>query len=81
MIGDPRLDLAVGIHAGSTVKASGLEVWPATVVKSLGVLVSGARGSDLMTRALAKYPDNISLLKQAASIATGGHLHPSVMAA
>jgi dTMP kinase len=58
-----------------------LEVWPASTIKSLGVLVSGARGKDLLRRALELYPGNISLLKQAAGVATGSNLNPTVMAA
>jgi dTMP kinase len=58
-----------------------LDIWPATVIKSLGALVGDARGYELLARALATYPDNISLLKQAATIAIGGHLHPNVLAA
>ena len=58
-----------------------LELWPACVVKSLGVLVSGSRGRDVLRRALELFPGNISLLKQAAGIATGNHLNTTVMAA
>ncbi len=58
-----------------------LDIWPANTIKSLGVLVSGHRGHELLLRALAAHPDQISLLKQAANIATGASLTPSVMAA
>ncbi len=58
-----------------------LDIWPANTIKSLGVLVSGQRGHELLLRALAGHADQISLLKQAAGIATGAHLTPSVMAA
>jgi dTMP kinase len=58
-----------------------LELWPSCVIKSLGVLVNGARGKELLHRALALFPDNISLLKQAAGVATGSNLNPTVMAA
>jgi hypothetical protein len=51
------------------------------VIKSLGVLVSGARGQELLERALDGFSDQISLLKQAAIIATGANLTRSVMAA
>jgi hypothetical protein len=51
------------------------------VIKSLGVLVSGARGKELLHRALSLFPRNISLLKQAAGVATGCNLNPTVMAA
>ncbi|HXT99344.1 MAG TPA: dTMP kinase [Polyangia bacterium] len=58
-----------------------LELWPSCAVKSMGVLVNGARGKDLLRRALELFPGNISLLKQAAGVATGSNLHPTVMAA
>jgi len=58
-----------------------LELWPSCAIKSLGVLVSGARGKALLNRALAMFPGNISLLKQAAGIAAGNNLNPTVMAA
>jgi dTMP kinase len=63
------------------IRESCMDLWPSTVVKSLGVLVSGARGYEMLLRALASYPDNISLLKQAAAIASGGHLTSHVIAA
>jgi dTMP kinase len=58
-----------------------LDIWPSTAIKSLGSLVGDPRGCELLSRALARHPDNISLLKQAATVATGGHLHPNVLAA
>jgi dTMP kinase len=58
-----------------------LEIWPATVIKSLGPLVNGAHGHALLMRALETFPENISLLKQAAAVATGGDPTPNVMAA
>ena len=58
-----------------------LELWPACVAKSLGVLVCGARGKELLHRALTLFPGNISLLKQAAGVAAGTNLHSTVMAA
>jgi dTMP kinase len=58
-----------------------LDIWPANTIKSLGVLVCGQRGQEMLLRALAAHADQISLLKQAAGIATGAHLTPSVMAA
>ena len=44
-------------------------------------LVGEPRGCDLLSSALARHPESISLLKQAATVATGGHLHPNVLAA
>jgi dTMP kinase len=63
------------------MRAACLDLWPSTAIKSLGSLVGDPRGCDLLSRALAHHPENISLLKQAATVATGGHLHPNVMAA
>jgi dTMP kinase len=49
------------------------DIWPSTVVKSLGPLADGARGQALVERQLRRYPDNISLLKHSAAIAVGAH--------
>ena len=77
------LDSLIGLDHPTAweLRESYLEQWPACAIKSLGVLVSGARGKALLQRALEQFPDNISLLKQAAGIATGGNLNPTVMAA
>jgi dTMP kinase len=63
------------------IRESCLELWPASVIKSLGVLVNGARGAELLRKALASAPSNISLLKQATAVAIGASLKPTVMAA
>jgi dTMP kinase len=52
-----------------------LDVWPSTVVKTLGLLADGARGQQLLARQLGAYPDNVSLLKHVSSIALGLHRH------
>jgi dTMP kinase len=52
------------------------DVWPSTVVKSLGALADQPRGQELLGRQLAQYPDNVSLLKHASSIALGLHRSP-----
>jgi len=77
------LDSLIGLDHPTAweLRENHLELWPACVIKSLGVLVSGERGKGLLQRALALFPDNISLLKLAAGIATGGNLNPTVMAA
>jgi dTMP kinase len=77
------LDSMVGLDHETAweIRESCLEVWPPSVIKSLGVLVNGARGRDLLDRALGRFADQISLLKQAAIIATGANLTLSVMAA
>lgn len=49
------------------------DVWPSTVVKTLGPLAHSARGRAFLQRQLAGYPDNLSLLKHAAAIELGAH--------
>ncbi len=53
------------------------DLWPSTVVKTLGPLADTARGQAFVTRQLAHHPENISLLKHAAAIALGVHRAPS----
>jgi dTMP kinase len=77
------LDSLIGLDHPTAwqLRESFLDVWPACAVKSLGVLVSGARGKDLLQRALVMFPHSISVLKQAAGVATGSNLNPTIMAA
>jgi len=77
------LDSLIGLDHPTAweLREACLELWPSCVIKSLGVLVSGARGKELLHHALALFPENISLLKQAAGVATGSNLNPTVMAA
>ena len=63
------------------IREACLDMWPSSVIKSLGVLVNGARGAALLRQALAAFPTNISLLKQATAVAIGVSLKPTVMAA
>lgn len=49
------------------------DVWPSTVIKTLGPLADGERGADLLRRQLATHPNNVSLLKHASAIALGVH--------
>jgi dTMP kinase len=49
------------------------DVWPSTVVKSLGPLADEPRGDELVRRLLGSYSTNLSLLKHAAGIALGAH--------
>jgi dTMP kinase len=49
------------------------DVWPSTVVKSLGILADGERGERLIRRQLARHAENISLLKHAAAVALKAH--------
>jgi dTMP kinase len=54
------------------------DVWPSTVVKSLGLLADGERGSALVRRQLARHAENISLLKHAAAVALHSHHEPDL---
>jgi dTMP kinase len=54
------------------------DLWPSTVVKTLGRLASTARGEALVQRTLRTHSENVSLLKHAAAIALGAHLDPDV---
>jgi dTMP kinase len=49
------------------------DIWPSTVVKSLGPLADGARGGALIARQLAAYPTSLSLLKHVSAVALGVH--------
>jgi dTMP kinase len=49
------------------------DVWPSTVVKTLGALADSERGRALVERQLHVHPSNVSLLKHAAAIALGVH--------
>ena len=49
------------------------DVWPSTVVKSLGPLADGGRGRTLIARQLAAHPNSLSLLKHASAVALGVH--------
>jgi len=56
-----------------SLRTSSVDIWPSTVVKTLGLLADEARGHELVQRQLAAYPDNVSLLKHVSSIALGLH--------
>jgi hypothetical protein len=49
------------------------DVWPSTVIKSLGPLADSPRGSELLHRQLQRHSDNLSLLQHAAAIFLGAH--------
>jgi dTMP kinase len=51
------------------------DLWPSTVVKTLGRLADTPQGRALTERLLRKHPDNVSLLKHTAAIALGAHLN------
>jgi dTMP kinase len=54
------------------------DVWPSTVVKSLGLLADTERGQQLLTRQLLRHGENVSLLKHAAAIALSAHHQPDL---
>jgi dTMP kinase len=56
-----------------TLRDAYLDVWPSTVVKSLGPLADEPRGAALVRRQLVAHGNNLSLLKHAAAIALGAH--------
>jgi hypothetical protein len=47
------------------------DLWPSTVVKSLGALAASPRGVALLGRQLERHPGNLSLLKHASAVALG----------
>jgi dTMP kinase len=50
-----------------------VDIWPSTVVKSLGPLADSARGKAMVERQLHRYPDNVSLLKHVSAMFLGIH--------
>lgn len=64
------LDSMVGLDGAAAwaIREACLDVWPSTVVKSLGELATCSRGRDLVMRQLRRHPGNISLWKHAASL-------------
>ncbi|MDF3065803.1 MAG: tmk [Polyangiaceae bacterium] len=55
------------------LRDGGRDIWPSTVVKTLGKLADNPRGRALVERQLRRYPDNVSLLKHVSSISLGLH--------
>jgi dTMP kinase len=51
------------------------DVWPSTVVKSLGPLADTPQGRALVQRQLTRHGDNLSLLKHVSAIALGCHVN------
>lgn len=51
------------------LRESYADVWPSTVVKSMGALADTARGAELLRRQLLLHAENVSLLKHAAAVA------------
>jgi dTMP kinase len=76
------VDSIVGLddHEAWKMRETFVDVWPSTVVKTLGPLADGERGRALVTRQLAHHAHNISLLKHTAAIALGVHRLPGRLA-
>jgi dTMP kinase len=70
------IDSMIGLDGDRawTLRDRCADVWPSTVVKSLGPLARGQRGTALVARQLGRYPGNVSLLKHAAAIELGADL-------
>jgi dTMP kinase len=49
------------------------DIWPSTVVKTLGPLADSERGQALIRRQLQRYPGNVSLLKHVSAMFLGLH--------
>jgi hypothetical protein len=72
------VDSIVGLDAPEAwqLREDYADLWPSTVVKSLGPLADLARGQQLVARQLGRHPENVSLLKHAAAIALSAHHQP-----
>jgi hypothetical protein len=56
-----------------TLREASYDIWPSSVVKTLGPLADAERGRAVIERQLAAYPEDISLLRHVARIALGLH--------
>lgn len=56
-----------------TLREQSYDIWPSSVVKTLGPLADAERGRAVIERQLAAYPEDISLLRHVARIALGLH--------
>jgi dTMP kinase len=63
--------IGLGGERAFALREAHAEVWPSTVVKSLGPLAVAPRGRELVLRLLGRHGDDPSLLKHAAAIALG----------
>ena len=65
------LDSIYGLNGDEAwrLRATGADLWPSAVVKSLGPLASTTEGRELVARQLGRNPGDLLLLKHAAAIA------------
>ncbi|MDX2093844.1 MAG: dTMP kinase [Kofleriaceae bacterium] len=64
--------------AAWALRTSLADRWPASIVKSLGPLAATDRGRALVERQLARYPDNLALLRHVALLDVGAGLRKAV---
>jgi dTMP kinase len=64
----------VDVDSAWALRESYADVWPCSVVKSLGPLADTARGDALLSRQLERHADDPNVLRHAAAIALGAHL-------
>jgi dTMP kinase len=74
------IDSIVGLDATEAwqLREDYADLWPSTVVKSLGPLADSERGQQLLKRQLLRHGENISLLKHAAAVALFAHHQPDL---
>jgi dTMP kinase len=74
------LDSIIGMDttAAWALRERALDLWPSTVVKSLGALGDDARGRAMIQRQLGRHAGNLSLLKHAAALAQPGRAREAV---
>lgn len=63
------------------IREACLDLWPSTVVKSLGPLVASPRGQEMLLEALSRHAGTLSLLKHAAHLVITGRIARRVLAA
>jgi dTMP kinase len=56
-----------------TLREASYDVWPSSVVKTLGPLADADRGRAVVERQLAAYPEDVSVLRHVARIVLGLH--------
>jgi dTMP kinase len=63
--------MGLGDERSWRLRDQAADLWPSTVVKSLGPLAETPRGQALIRRQLAHHPANLSLWKHVAAVASG----------
>jgi dTMP kinase len=63
--------VGMGDDRAWALRTAAADLWPSTVVKSLGALAVTERGRELISRQLARHPGNLSLWKHVAAVSAG----------